>query len=141
MVKIYSNNPYLQSLAEKVAEQKTDSDIAEWVCNHTTLGGKPFSFKDHLYQKELINDMHPNMCCKKLSQVGMTEIQIRKVLAFMYMNPGTRVIYTFPNTILKENNSKTRIRPTVDTDFPDKGQDAERGVRNNDLTENRKQIV
>ena len=133
MVKIYSNNPYLQALAEKVAEQKTDSDIAEWVCNHTTLGGKPFSFKDHLYQKDLINDMHPNMCCKKLAQVGMTEIQIRKVLAFMYMNPGTRVIYTFPNTILKENNSKTRIRPTVDTDFPDKGQDAERGVRNNDI--------
>ena len=131
-MKIYSNNPYLQALAERIVEQKTDSDIADWVCNHTTLGGRPFSFKDHLYQIDLINDMHPNMCCKKLSQVGMTEIQIRKMLAFMYMNPGTRVIYTFPNMILKENNSKTRIRPMVDADFPDKGT-GEKQVRNNDI--------
>ena len=128
-MKIYSNNPYLQALAEKIAAQKTESNIADWVCNHTTLGGKPFSFKNHLYQ----NDLHPNMCCKKLSQVGMTEIQIRKMLAFMVMNPGTRVIYTFPNIILKENNSKTRIRPMVDMDFPDKGSGSDKQVRNNDV--------
>lgn len=135
MAKFYSNNPYLQALAEKIAEQKTDSDISDWVCNHTTLGGKPFSFKNHLYQKDLINDMHPNLCCKKLSQVGMTEIQIRKVLTFMYMNPGVRVIYTFPNMILKDNNSKTRIRPMVDMDFPEKGTGSDKGVRNNDIVQ------
>lgn len=133
MVKIYSDNPYLQALAEKVAEQKTDSDIAEWVCNHTTLGGNYFSFKNHLYQKDLINDMHPNLCCKKLSQVGMTEIQIRKVIAFMYMNPGVRVIYTFPDMRLKDNNSKTRIRPLIDTDFPERGSGSDKTVRNNDV--------
>lgn len=132
-MKIYSNNPYIQALAEKIAEQKSDSNIAEWVCNHTTLGGKPFSFKDHLYQIDLINDMHPNMCCKKLSQVGMTEIQIRKMLAFMMMNPGTRVIYTFPNLTLRDNNSKTRIRPLIDNDFSDKIGGSERQIRTNEL--------
>lgn len=129
-MKIYSNNPYLQALAQKLAEQKTDSDIAEWVCNHTTLGGKPFSFKNHLYQKDIINDLHPKLCCKKLSQVGMTEIQIRKVLAFMLMNPGTRVIYTFPTEKLFSNNSKTRVRPLVDADFPKKEADDNKDVRN-----------
>lgn len=132
-MKIYSNNPYIQALAEKIAEQKSDSNIAEWVCNHTTLGGKPFSFKDHLYQIDLINDMHPNMCCKKLSQVGMTEIQIRKMIAFMMMNPGTRVIYTFPNLTLRDNNSKTRIRPLIDNDFSDKIGGSERQIRTNEL--------
>ena len=132
-MRIYSNNPYIQALAEKIASQKTETNIAEWVCNHTTLGGKPFNFKNHLYQVDLINDMHPNMCCKKLSQVGMTEIQIRKMLAFMSMNPGTRVIYTFPNLTLRDNNSKTRIRPLIDMDFPDKTVGGDKQIRTNEL--------
>lgn len=124
-------NPYLQTLIEKLKEQRTDTDMAEWVCNHTTIGGRPFSFSGYSYQRDIINDMHPNLCCKKLSQVGITEIQIRKMLGFMAMNPGTRVIYTFPNITLKENNSKTRIRPTVDRDFPNTDKD----VRNNDIVQ------
>lgn len=130
-MKIYSNNPYLQSLAEKVLELRSDTNIAEWVCNNTTIGGKPFSFEGYDYQKEIINDMHPNLCCKKLSQVGITEIQIRKMLGFLIMNPGTRVIYTFPNNILKDNNSRSRIRPVVDRDFPEEA--GSKGIRNNDM--------
>lgn len=133
MVKIFSNNPYLQSLAEKLMEQRTDTDIAEWTCNNTTIGGKPFSFKGFEYQRDIINDMHPNLCCKKLSQVGITEIQIRKMLGFLIMNPGTRVIYTFPNDTLKKNNAQTRIRPLVDKDFPDEGGPSSKSVRNNDI--------
>lgn len=132
-MQIYSNNPYLQSLVEKLAEQRSDTNMAEWVCNNTTLGGKPFSFKGFEYQREIINDMHPNLCCKKLSQVGITEIQIRKMIGFMSMNPGTRVLYTFPNITLKDNNSKTRIKPLVDKDFPDKGTGSDKMVRNNDI--------
>lgn len=125
-------NPYLQSLVEKLKEQRTDTDMAEWVCNNTTIAGKPFSFSGYSYQRDIINDMHPNLCCKKLSQVGITEIQLRKMLGFMVMNPGTRVLYTFPTSTLKDNNSKTRIRPLVDADFPDEGPGSKL-VRNNDI--------
>ena len=128
-----SVNPYLQSLIEKLQEQRTDTDMAEWVCNNTTIAGKPFSFSGYSYQRDIINDMHPNLCCKKLSQVGITEIQIRKMLGFMVMNPGTRVLYTFPTSTLKDNNSKTRIRPLVDTDFPEEGGLGPKGIRNNDI--------
>lgn len=131
MNNIFSSNPYLQALAEKLMEQRTDRDIADWVCNNTTIGGKPFKFDGYSYQKDIINDMHPNLCCKKLSQVGITEIQIRKMLAFLVMNPGTRVIYTFPNNILKDNNSRSRIRPVVDRDLPEEGNN--KGIRNNDM--------
>lgn len=129
------SNPYLQSLIEKLREQRTDTDMAEWVCNNTTIGGKPFSFSGFSYQKDIINDMHPNLCCKKLSQVGITEIQIRKMLGFMSINPGTRVLYTFPNSTLKDNNSKTRIRPLVDRDFPDEDKfgGGNKLVRNKDI--------
>lgn len=133
-MKIYSNNPYLQALAEKLVEQRSDTSMADWVCNNTTIGGKPFSFKGYEFQREIVNDMHPNLCCKKLSQVGITEVQIRKMLGFMQMNPGTRVIYTFPDNILKDNNSRGRIRPVVDHDFPeDKSFGAAKSIRNNDM--------
>lgn len=125
---VFSNNPYLQALAEKVIRQKTDSDMAEWVCNNTTLAGGPFSLKNRGYQRAVLADMHPNLCCKKLSQIGMTECQIRKALGFMVMNPGTRVLYTFPTKILKDNNSAPRIRPIFDTDFPGQGD-----IRNNNI--------
>lgn len=131
MTKIYSTNPYLQGLAEKVVKQKTDTDMAEWICNNTTLKGKPFSFKNHQFQKQILNDMHPYLTCKKLSQVGLTEGQIRKALGFMCMEPGVRIIYTFPTKILKDNNSRTRIKPVVDTDFPEEKGNKE--VRNADV--------
>lgn len=131
MTKIYSTNPYLQALAEKVVKQKTDTDMAEWIRNNTTLKGKPFSFKNHQFQKQILNDMHPYLTCKKLSQVGLTEGQIRKALGFMCMEPGVRIIYTFPTKILKDNNSRTRIKPVVDTDFPEEKGTKE--VRNADV--------
>lgn len=118
MTRIYSTNPYLQALAEKVLQQKTDADMADWVCNNTTIAGNSFSLKNRGYQRAILSDMHPYLSCKKLSQVGMTECQIRKALGFMVMNPGTRVLYTFPTKILKSNNSKPRIRPVFDTDYP-----------------------
>lgn len=131
MVKIYSTNPYLQALAEKVVKQKTDSDMAEWICNNTTLKGAPFSFKRREFQKQILSDMHPYLTCKKLSQVGLTEGQIRKGLGFMVTEPGVRVIYTFPTKTLKDNNSRTRIKPIVDTDFPEEKSSKE--VRNADV--------
>lgn len=133
MTKLFSNNPYLQHLAEKLMEQRTDSDIAEWVCNNTTLGGNPFSFKGFGYQRDIINDMHPNLCCKKLSQVGITEIQIRKMMAFLVMNPGTRCIYTFPNDTLKKNNAQTRILPLIEQDLPEPA--GSKAVRSKDIVQ------
>ena len=53
----------------------------------------------------------------------------------MSINPGTRVLYTFPNSTLKDNNSKTRIRPLVDRDFPDEDKfgGGNKLVRNKDI--------
>lgn len=131
MAKIYSNNPYLQALAEKVVQQRTDASMADWICNNTTIKGGTFSFRGREFQRQIMNDLHPNLTCKKLSQVGLTEGQIRKALGFMCMYPGTNVIYTFPTETLFKNNSKTRIKPIVDTDFP--GSKDLKEVRNTDI--------
>lgn len=131
MSRYTSANPYIQSLINRIVAQSTDGSMSEWICNHTTIKGGEFSFKNRLFQKEILDDMHPNLCVKKLSQVGLTEGQIRKAIGFMVKNGGCNVLYTFPTSILKKNNSKTRIRPVVDTDFPP--DESDKPVRNEDI--------
>ena len=125
-------NEFLERLKSRIIEGRTNKSIGDWVCENTTFGnGKHFSFTRYKFQKDILNDMHPNMCVKKLSQMGITEISIRKSIAFLSRNPGTNVLYTFPDINMKKRNSQTRFKPIFDRDFP-----LERGstqIRNNDI--------
>ena len=125
-------NEFLERLKSRIIEGRTNKSIGDWVCENTTFGnGKHFSFTRHKFQKDILNDMHSNMCVKKLSQMGITEISIRKSIAFLSRNPGTNVLYTFPDINMKKRNSQTRFKPIFDRDFA-----LERGstqIRNNDI--------
>lgn len=129
----WNTNPYIKSIVEKIESINKDTSMAEWICNNTTLKGQPFSFKRHEFQRQILDDMHPNLCCKKLSQVGLTEGQIRKTLGFLIQNPGTNALYSFPTTEMRDRNSKTRIRPILDRDFPKFGGKEGKEVRNNSI--------
>lgn len=124
-------NPYLKSIVDKLENISKDTSMAEWICNNTTLKGQPFSFKRHEFQKQILDDMHPHLCCKKLSQVGLTEGQIRKTIGFLVQHPGTNALYSFPTTEMRDRNSKTRIRPILDRDFPKLSDVGGKEVRNN----------
>ena len=125
-------NEFLERLKSRIIEGRTNKSIGDWVCENTTFGnGKHFSFTRHKFQKDILNDMHPNMCVKKLSQMGITEISIRKSIAFLSRHPGSNVLYTFPDINMKKRNSQTRFKPIFDRDFA-----LERGstqIRNNDI--------
>ena len=126
------SNKYFDRLKARVKESTAVVDMADWVCANTTIKGKKFSVESpHGFQRAILNDMHPNLCVKKLSQMGLTEIQIRKGIAFMAQNPGTRVLMTFPDLNMAKQNSQTRIKPIFDYDFPCvKGSDE---IRNSNL--------
>ena len=125
-------NEFLERLRSRIIEGRTNKSIGDWVCENTSFGnGKRFSFIRHKFQKDILNDMHPNLCVKKLSQMGITEISIRKSIAFLSRHPGSNVLYTFPDINMKKRNSQTRFKPIFDRDFP-----LERGstqIRNNDI--------
>lgn len=90
--------------------------MGEWVCRNTTLRGKPFNFEGHEFQQAIADDMHPNLWCSKISQVGLTEIQIRKMLGFLERNQDTTGLLTFPNQPMRDKNAVTRVKPVVDND-------------------------
>lgn len=110
-------NPLLSKLSDSMDERfsrdSLDMSMVEWMGNNTTLDRKPFNTKRYPFQDGPLNDMHPNLCCIKPSQVGLTEGQIRKALAFLMRNQGRSLIYTLPNEDMYKRISDARIRPIV----------------------------
>lgn len=112
-----ARNPYLNSFLEGLKSRYpidgTEMSSSDWIQANTKLAGRPFRFKDYEFQKQIVDDYHPDLCVKKPSQVGLTEVQVRKFLAFLARNRGTSGIFTFPNEKMFKSNSKTRIKPVV----------------------------
>ena len=126
------SNEFIERLKRRIADGRTIKSVGDWVCENTTLpNGKNFSFTRHKFQEAILNDMHPNLCVKKLSQMGITEISIRKSIAFLARNPGTSVLYTFPDINMKKRNAQTRFKPIFDRDFPSEKGDSL--IRNTDI--------
>jgi hypothetical protein len=112
------NNQYLQTLLDRAANRwstdRATMTYGDWMCENTHLKDKPFSFKRYPFQKQIADDMSQSLDCIKPSQVGLTELQIRKVLAFIARTRGVKVIYTLPDEKMMERISTSRIRPIVD---------------------------
>jgi hypothetical protein len=89
--------------------------MSDWAKANTFLRKQPFSLKGYEFQKQILDDMHPNIDVRKCSQVGLTELQIRKALGFLMRNTGVKLIYTFPNEKMFKKVSKTRIQPMVES--------------------------
>ena len=86
---------------------------SDWICKNTTLKSAPFNFKRFPFQKTITDDMHPNLHVMKISQVGLTECQIRKAAAFCSRNRGVTVLMTFPNEAMMKKNAQTRVMPII----------------------------
>jgi hypothetical protein len=110
-------NPLLQQFIEDLKTRYPTDGVnmswSEWLALNTKLNGRPFGYEGFEFQRQIIDDMHPDMHVIKPSQVGMTEVQIRKFLAFLTRNRGTSGIFSFPDEKMFKKNSKTRIRPVI----------------------------
>ncbi len=88
-------------------------EFSEWVTTKTLLKGKPFSFEKHEYQQQILDDTSSRMCVRKSVQLGVSEILVRKFLAFLAMYQGTQGIYTFPTSEEVGQFVKTRVDPVI----------------------------
>lgn len=108
---------YIKELVDRIdntyATDSVDMSLGDWICENTHLRSRPFTFERYPFQKQIADDLHPNMDVVKPSQIGLTEIQIRKALAFLHRNRGTSLIFTLPTDDMFERLSKGRIMPIV----------------------------
>jgi len=107
---------FLAILKDTFATEAKNMSMSVWVERNTTLKRKPFNYKGYEFQRQILDDMHPSMDVKKCSQIGLSEISLRKSLAFARRNPNTTVIFTLPNEEMYGRTSLTRLRPILDAD-------------------------
>lgn len=89
------------------------SQMAGWIEQNTYLDGRRFNFRDHEFQRDIINDSALTSIVIKCAQVGLSEICARWTLAAAATQDNFTAIYTFPTTNDAEKFCKTRIDPCV----------------------------
>lgn len=111
-------NPHIHSLLETLERRYSPASrnlsTYEWLHKYTKFAGKSFSTEGYNFQRDILNDNHPSMAVIKLSQVGLTHIQIHKALSFLTRNQGLQGAYSLPDKSMRDRVSNTRIRPVLD---------------------------
>lgn len=90
------------------------SNVTEWIEENTYLRGDKFSFVDHEYQLQILNDPSKELVIRKCSQIGISELSARRTLAHALVMPGFTTIYTLPTASFASTFVKTRIDPIID---------------------------
>ena len=120
-------------MLSRYSKDSIEMTMGDWICENTHLRGRPFSFDEYSFQKQITDDMHPNMDVIKPSQVGLSEVQIRKAMAFITRNRETSLIFTMPNEAMFKRISTTRILPIANQEKVFNPELNERPVRSRGL--------
>lgn len=105
---------YFNRIANAVDRSNSLAYLSDWICKHTKLKGKNYSWKHHEYQKDIVDDPHSRKNIKKCSQVGLSELSVRLTLAFLGVSRDSCAIYTLPTARFSSKFSKARFDPVIE---------------------------
>ena len=110
----YVVETHIETLRSALLSEYQVSSQAKWIQKNTWVGGKPYSFAGHEYQKKIIEDEAQVKSIKKCSQIGISEASVRILLAFSQMHTGVTTIYVLPTATFAQTFSKTRVSTAID---------------------------
>ncbi len=90
-----------------------DLSFSDWILRNVRLKGKAFTFDRHEYQKTLLDDTHNKKVVKKCSQIGVSEVNLARALAFINLYQGTKLSYVLPSAKFAQKFIKMRLDPLV----------------------------
>lgn len=94
------------------------SELDKIVTKYGVVNGRPFTFKDHEFQIEIIRDTRSRQAVRKCSQVGLSELMVQKTLALAAVMKHTRAIFTLPTRDFAMAFSKDRFDSAIEgSDF------------------------
>ena len=102
-------NAFKEQLKTKIMSQSKRQLPSDWICENTKLRQKQYSFKDHEYQIQFVNDKHRIVTAKKCAQIGFTEILLRWMLCFLVQHQGSQTIFTQPTDTDVGKFAKSRV--------------------------------
>jgi hypothetical protein len=109
-------NELYQAVKLRFGDVQSTQAMGDWIVANTTMKKRPFSFEGYGFQKAIADDMHPRLSCKKCSQIGLTEVQIRKFLAMLARMDGISGIFSLPNEKMFTKVYNGRIKPILEAD-------------------------
>ena len=112
-------DPFFQHHFERIKTQALPGHAvttrAQYILKNMPLKGNPFSFKDHEYQLTILEDPARIKYIRKCSQVGVSEISVRDVLAFCQLYAGVTALYALPTATFAATFSSTRLASAIDS--------------------------
>ena len=121
-----------QSVRMRFGQGAASQSMGDWICGNTTLKKRPFSFEDYAFQRAIADDMHPDLACKKCSQIGLTEVQLRKFLAILARSTAINGIFSLPNEKMFTKIYNGRLKPILEQDDVFNPPSAIKPIRNKD---------
>lgn len=113
-------DPYYRDFVRRLRSSVRFSDsikqAAAWIVQNTRDPRDedlPYSFFEHEYQIDICNDDASEQVIQKCSQVGASELAVRRVSSMMGMLSGITAIYTMPSANPAKKFCKERIDPVV----------------------------
>lgn len=100
---------FKEMLRLRISATATDVIPSDWIVNNTMLRKVPYSFVDHEYQIDFVNDKHRIVTAKKCAQIGFTEILLRWMLCFLVQHQGSQTIFTQPTDTDVGKFAKSRV--------------------------------
>lgn len=108
---------YLKRIRVGVSQATDLSHLADWICQNTTDPRdveRNWSFDEHEYQIEILNDVAEDIVIRKCSQVGLSELSVRMCLAMCGMFKSITGIYVLPTSGFATKFAKQRVDPVID---------------------------
>lgn len=118
---------------QKFAGSDTEVPLNDWITQYTTYRRRPFTYDRYPFQSRIAGDDHPNLSVIKCSQIGLTEIQVRKYFAMLRRNNGISGIFSLPNDDMRKRMYTTRMSPILQQDEIFNPSMGEKPVRRQDL--------
>lgn len=106
---------HLERLKLATTGKVSRSELSRWISRETSLNGKPYNYKTHWYQEELLNDTSSDICVVKPAQIGVSELSLRWALGLVMTTPDVmRIGYTFPTYTAATNFARTRFANIIE---------------------------
>ncbi len=103
---------FLTRVTIGVKKRSMFGQMSTWMQENILLNGQPFSFRDHEFQIQIADETR-SMVCKKVAQVGLSQISVQKALGYAALTRGKHLIYVLPSAIFAASFSKSRVDPVI----------------------------
>jgi hypothetical protein len=106
----------LETLETTISSAGGRANLSKWITANTRdplNPNQPWSFHKHEFQIGIADSISPRTVVLKASQLGVSELIVRIVLALLAKLPGRHAMYTLPDLQFAKKFSPTRFDPVI----------------------------